>query len=142
MVYHTGHEQIVCQFGIVHGQCRCAEPNTIVRNIICNRPEEHLEMSVNKKLGASVQKVEKSAVYQMFKNTDMDEGLGADVPIPGLFGTIDVAKQAAVGRGVYGQPALIKQIPIFYSVKEFENWERNGDPEYQQYLKLKQKFEN
>jgi hypothetical protein len=83
----------------------------------------------------------RTAVYQMFKNTDMEEGRGEEVPIPGLFLTMAVSEEAATGRGVYGSPAVIKQIPVFDNVEDFKQWELNGDAEYQQYLRLKARFE-
>ncbi len=78
--------------------------------------------------------------YQMFKNTDMDEGRGDEVAIPGLFLYERTALSAAVGRGVYGAPAVVKSIPLFETVDEFKLWEKHGDPEYQLYLQLHARY--
>lgn len=80
--------------------------------------------------------------FQMYKNTDMEEGLGRDVAIPGLFLTRGTAENAAVGRGVYGAPAVVKEVPLFETVEEFELWEKYSDPEYTTYLRLLAKFKD
>lgn len=79
-------------------------------------------------------------VYQLFANTDMDEGRGTPVPIPGLFANELVAQQASIGRGVYGSPADIQAVPVFETVDEFFDWEKTSDPEYREFLRLKTKF--
>lgn len=36
---HEGHGRLICEFGIVHGGCKCGEKNEIP--IECNLPEVH-----------------------------------------------------------------------------------------------------
>lgn len=80
--------------------------------------------------------------YQLYANTDMDEGRGTPVPIPGIFVSEEAATAAAVGRGVYGSPADIKPVPLFESVHEYTEWEREQDPDWRMYIALKKKFED
>lgn len=35
------HYKEVCQYGKVHSQCRCPDPNKTVKNVTCNMPDSH-----------------------------------------------------------------------------------------------------
>lgn len=35
------HYQEVCQYGFVHGQCRCPDPNKSTRKVDCTNPDSH-----------------------------------------------------------------------------------------------------
>lgn len=40
---HNTHTMDVCEFGIVHTQCRCMDKNKTVNKITCDRPGSHAE---------------------------------------------------------------------------------------------------
>jgi hypothetical protein len=79
--------------------------------------------------------------WQMYMNQNPGRKKEKDFPIPGLFASRAVAEKAAVGRGFEGDTATILPVPIFCQLDEFERWEKENDPEYREYLRLREKFE-
>lgn len=37
------HYKEVCQFGYMHGQCRCPDPQKTIKYVICNNDEHEKE---------------------------------------------------------------------------------------------------
>jgi hypothetical protein len=52
-----GHHKIVCQYGFVHGQCRCPGPHTTT-DILCNIPAHQKEHSVTTETTETVEELE------------------------------------------------------------------------------------
>lgn len=46
-----GHFKEVCEFGCVHGQCRCPNPSKSIRRVTCDVPEKHRTTTESSMIG-------------------------------------------------------------------------------------------
>lgn len=58
---HSGHGQEVCQYGIVHSQCRCIDGNRQGTLIDCDRPMQHALM---KEIETTAKALEKTKTFE------------------------------------------------------------------------------
>lgn len=45
MTVQAMHYKEVCQYGLVHGQCRCPSNDKFTRHVECDKPKQHAEMT-------------------------------------------------------------------------------------------------